>query len=186
MISDFYLWRQVSLPNLAILSCALLSHACSRDEMWSCCSAYVLTLGASVHAVWVGVLFTSPSVIGRFISQQHELVLSWEKTRIARPWRMPRIPTSRRPIVSAPICWRGRRRHVSLRLSSLFEDRLHSHILPFLKCLSFSLSCLLIARNGSIILLILCHMFVVQSLAFSFRLSRIRSLTEWCLRSSCI
>ena len=29
---------------------------------------------------------------------------------------MPRIPTSRRPIVAFPICWRGRRRQVSLRL----------------------------------------------------------------------
>ena len=45
-----------------------------------------------------------------------------------------------------------------------------------LKRLSFSLSCLLTARNGSKVLLSLCHVFVVESLAFSFRLSKVRSL----------
>ena len=35
------------------------SHACSRDEKWSDCAVWCAdTLRATVHAVWVGVLFT--------------------------------------------------------------------------------------------------------------------------------
>ena len=89
---------------------------------------------------------------------------------------MPGIPTSRRPIVTVPIGWRGRRRQVSLRL---FVDHpacssVDCIVIFFnsLKRLSFSLSYSLIARNGSIFLLSLCHIFVVQSLAFSFRLGQ--------------
>ena len=64
---------------------------------------------------WVFCSHT-PSVIGKFISQQPKLVLNSEKTRIVRPRRMPRISTSRRPIVTVPFCWRGRMRQVSLWL----------------------------------------------------------------------
>ena len=48
-----------------------------------------------------------------------------------------------------------------------------------LECLSFSLSYLLTARNGSVVLLGPCQVLVVQSFAFSFRLSKVRSLLEW-------
>ena len=61
------------------------------------------------------------------------------------------------------------------RTSNLFEGRLNSRILQFLQTHVLSLSYSLIARNGSVILLSLCHMFVVQSLAFSFRLSEVWS-----------
>ena len=46
-------------------------------------------------------------------------VVGWEKLRIVRRWRMPGIPTSRRPIVAVIICGRGRwrrKRQVSLVL----------------------------------------------------------------------
>ena len=48
------------------------------------------------------------------------------------------------------------------RTSSLFEDRLQSHILQFLRTLVlFSLSYLFASRNGSFFLLGPCHKFVV-------------------------
>ena len=82
---------------------------------------------------------------------------------------MPGIPTSRRPIVTVPIRWRGRRRQVSLRLfvEPPACSRVDCMVIFFnsLKRLSFSLSYLLIARNGSLILLSLCYIF-------SFRLSK--------------
>ena len=61
--------------------------------------------------------------------------------------------------------------------SSLCEGR-HCVVIFFnsLKRLSFSLSYSLTARNGLKVLLSLCHLFVVQSFAFSFRLSKVRSL----------
>ena len=54
-----------------------------------------------------------------------------------------------------------------------------------LKLLSFSLSYLLTARNGSVFFLGPCQVLVVQSFAFSFRLSKVWSLIEWLLRSFC-
>ena len=52
-----------------------------------------------------------------------------------------------------------------------------------LEWLSFALSYLLTARNGSIFFLGPCQVLVVHSFAFSFRLSKVRSLIEWLLRS---
>ena len=95
-----------------------LSLACSRDEKWSDCAVWCAdTLCASVHAVWVGVLFTTPVGYREVYIPATEIgpKLS-EKSRIVRPRRLPRIPTSRRPIVTVPICWRGRMRQVSLWL----------------------------------------------------------------------
>ena len=45
---------------------------------------------------------------------------------------------------------------------------------------------LLTARNGSVFFLGPCQVLVVQSFAFSSRLSKIRSLIEWLLKSFCI
>ena len=47
-----------------------------------------------------------------------------------------------------------------------------------LEWLSFSLSYLLTAKNGSIFFLGPCQVLVVQSFAFSFRLSKVKSLIE--------
>ena len=55
-----------------------------------------------------------------------------------------------------------------------------------LECLSFSLSYLLTARNGSVVLRGPCQVLVVQSFAFSFCLSKIKSLIEWLLKSFCV
>ena len=49
--------------------------------------------------------------------------------------------------------------------------------------LSFSLSYLLTARNGSFFFLGPCQVLFGQSFAFSFRLSKVRSLIEWLLES---
>ena len=55
-----------------------------------------------------------------------------------------------------------------------------------LELLSFSLSHLLTAKNGSIFFLGPCQVLVVQSFAFFVRLSKVKSLIEWLLRSFCI
>ena len=49
--------------------------------------------------------------------------------------------------------------------------------------LSISLSYFLIARIGSVFFLGPCQVLVVQSFAFSFRSSKVRSLIEWLLKS---
>ena len=54
-----------------------------------------------------------------------------------------------------------------------------------LKLVSFSLSYLFTARNGPVFILGPCQVLVVQSFAFSFRLSKVRSLIEWLQRSLC-
>ena len=48
-------WMTIVLGHKDVQSSAfqLLSHACSRDEMWSICSGCVVTLCASVHAIFV-------------------------------------------------------------------------------------------------------------------------------------
>ena len=55
-----------------------------------------------------------------------------------------------------------------------------------LDLLSFSLSYLLTARNGSVFFLGSSQVLVMQSFAFSFRLSKVGSLIDWLLRSFCI
>ena len=88
-----------------------MSHACSRDEMWSCCATlYVLCL-------WV-CCSHHPSVVWRFFSRQQKLVLTLRKiSQVVRPWRMLRIPTGRLPMGSIRIWWRWRScRQVSPRL----------------------------------------------------------------------
>ena len=77
-----------------------------------------------------------------------------------RQWRSCR-PVSPRPFVEHPTCFRVNR-------AVVFFDAL--------EWLSFSLSYLLTARNGSTFFLGLCQVLVVQSFAFSFRLSKVRSL----------
>ena len=95
---------------------------------------------------------------------------------------MPGIPTSCRPMVAFPIRgrrrWR-RRRQVSERWfieppACSRVDRIVVFFNSF-ELLSFSLSYLLVSRNDSTFLLGPCHMFVMQSLAFSFRMSKTRS-----------
>ena len=51
------------------------------------------------------------------------------------------------------------------------------------KLLPFSPSYVLTARNISVFLLGSCQVLVMQSFAFSFRLSKVGSLTEWMLSS---
>ena len=95
---------------------------------------------------------------------------------------MPGIPNSCRPIVTFPILWTRTMAKMATSFSapvretsSLFDGRPHSRILQLLRTF-FSLSYLLASRNGSVFLLGPCHVFVVQSLAFSFRLSKVGSL----------
>ena len=52
--------------------------------------------------------------------------------------------------------------------------------------LFFSLSYLLTAMDGSMFLLGPCQVLVMHSFAFSFRLSKVRSLIGWLLRSFCV
>ena len=72
----------------------------------------VLTHCAHLYMLYESVFCSlTRSIVGNFIFRQPNLVRNSEEiSRIFRPWRMPRTATSRRPIVTVPICWRGRRR----------------------------------------------------------------------------
>ena len=119
-----------------------------------------------------------------------------------RPWRLLRIPIPRLPIGLVPL-WRKWRSCLQvgprpwrscLQVSprSFAEpptcSRVNRVVIFFvaLELLSFSLSYMLTARDGLVFFLGPCQVLVVQSFAFSFRLSKVRSLTEWLLRSFCI
>ena len=72
------------------------------------------------------------------------------------------------------------------KTSILFEV---NHIVEFFdsfELLFFSLSYLLTARGGSKLLMGPCQVLVMQSFALSFRLSKVRSLIKWLLRSFCV
>ena len=129
--------------------------------MWSYCALYVLTHRAHTCCMSACSVHTHRRLSGSLST------------------------ASRRPMVTVPICWRGRRRQVSLRLfiQPPACSKIDWIVILFnsLKRLSFSLSYLLVASNGSILLLSPCHIFVVQSLAFSICLSKIRSLMWWLL-----
>ena len=154
----------------------------------------------SVRAVFVGVLFTLPSVGWRFFSRQPKPVATLRWSPIVRAWRMLRIPIARLPLGLVP-CWRRWRSflhvnprswrrclQVSPRLSAEPPTcfRVNGVVVLFIafKLLPFfSLSSLLIARNISVFLLGSCQVLVKQSFAFSFRLSKVGSLIEWQLSS---
>ena len=104
-------------------------------------------------------------------------------SQIVRPWRMLRVPTARLPMSSIPIWWRWRScRQVSPRLFIELPAclRVNREVAFFdaLECLSSSLSYLLTARNGSVVLLGPCQVLFVQSFAFSFRLSK-SQVVDW-------
>ena len=86
-------WGHTNVQSWAL---QLLSHACSRDEMWSCCATlYVLYL-------WV-YCSHSPSVGWRFFSQATETCPNSEKkSPIVKTWRMLRIPIARLPLGLVP------------------------------------------------------------------------------------
>ena len=106
-------------------------------------------------------VYTPRRLSGSLSPGRPKLVLILRKNlRMVRPWRMPRIPTS---------------------CGDKFPcDNLSNHCtVVFFKISSNAcsfLSYLLASRNGSIFLLGPCQIFVVQSLAFSFRLSKVKSL----------
>ena len=122
----------------------------------------------NVSCEWVFCVH-APSVVGKFLCRPTETGLKIENfSRMVRPWRMPGIPTSRRPIVAFPICGRGRwrrRRQVSLRwfIEPPACSRIDRTVVFFnsFERLFFSLSYLLASRNGSTFLLGPCHIFVV-------------------------
>ena len=108
---------------------------------------------------------------------------------IVRAWRMLRIPIARLPLGFVPL-WRR------------WRSCLQAGLRPSRSCLQvsprplvepptcFRINSVLIffvvtARNGSMFFLGPCQVLVVQSFAFSFRLSEVRSLIEWLLRSFC-
>ena len=162
----------------------LLSHACSRDAMWSCCATlYVLYL-------WV-YCSRLPSVGWMIFSRQPKPVLTLRKITNRQGLKNaknsncssstgfgPTLTTMTklfadwpRPFVEPPTCFRVNRAvifFVALKLSS------------------FSLSYVLTVRNGSVFFLGPCQVLVVQSFALSYRLSEIGSLIEWLPRSFCI
>ena len=76
---------------------------------------------------------------------------------------------SPRPFVESPTCFKVNRVVI---------------FFVALKLLSFSLPHLLTARNGSVLFLGPCQVLVMQSFAFSCRLSKVGSLIEWLLSSS--
>ena len=158
----------------------LLSHACSRDEMWS-------LLCHSVRVVFVGVLFTHPvGWLEVFLQATEPSPDSDKKSQIVRPWRMLRVRTARLPMGSIPMRWRWRScRQVSPRLfvepPACFRVNREVEFFDSFELLFFSLSNLWIARDGSVVSLSPCQVLVVQSFAFSFRLSKVGSLIEWLL-----
>ena len=118
---------------------------------------------------------------------------------IVRTWRMQIIQIARLPLGLVPRRRRGRsclqvgvrawRRclQVSARMSveppTCVRVNVVKVFLDF-KLLPFPLSYLLTARNISVFLLCYCQVLVVQSFAFSFLLSKIKSLIERKLSSS--
>ena len=82
-------------------ACALSSHACSRDEMWSWCATLL------VLYLWV-YLFTPPPLslrrrlAGGFFPSNRNLSKQWEKSPHVRTWRVLRIPIARLPLGLVP------------------------------------------------------------------------------------
>ena len=136
---------------------------------WNVVNLFSMCCSASVRAVWVGVLFTlSVGCLEVFLQSTEAGPKLRKNSRSVRPWRMLGIPTSRRPMGSIPICWPWRScRQVSPPL--LIEPpaclRVNQEVVFFdaLECLSFSLSNLLTARDGSVVLLSPCQVLVVHS-----------------------
>ena len=157
----------------------------------------VIILCNSVSAVLVGVLFTPHVGWLEVFLQATETCPNSEKkcSPIVRTWIMLRIPIARLPMVWShvddeevgPRSWRS-----CLQVSPrLFVEpptcfRVNCVVVFFvaLKLLSFSLSYLLTAKSGSVFLLGSCQVLVLQSFAFSFRLSKVGSSIEWLLSSS--
>ena len=137
--------------------------ACEQTVRMNCtCS--------NMSCEWVFCHHT-PSVVGKFFSRPTETGLLIEKNKfneLSDREESQGIPTSRRPIVAAPICWRWRRRRrrqVSLRYfkESPACSRTDCIVIFFISFerVFFSLSYLLASRNGSTFLLGPCHVLVV-------------------------
>ena len=169
------MWMTIILrtQKCAIL---ILSHACSRDEVWLCCATlYVLYLWVYCsHSPWVG---------WRFFSRQPKPVPTLRKITIHQAWRLLRIPLARLPLglvprrrrwrsclQVGPRSWR-RWLQVSPRLSVEPPNcfRVNGVVVLFVafKLLPFSLSYLLTARNNSVFLLGSCQVLVMQSSLFA-------------------
>ena len=156
----------------------------------------------SVRAVFVGVLFTPPSVGWRFFSRQPKPVLTLRKitnrqglknaensncsssngfgptlttmTKLSAGW--PATLTKLSAGFPATLC----------RTSNLFSGQLRSHILRCPRIVVLFAVLFVDCEDGSVFFLGPCQVLVVQSFAFSFRLSKVGSLIEWWLRSFCI
>ena len=151
--------------------------------------------------MWVYYSHT-PLVGWRFFSKQPKPVLTLrnKNSPVARAWRMLRIPIAHLLMGLVP-CWRRWRSCLQfcprswqscmqvsplpvVEPSTWFRVNRMVTFVVALKLLSFSLSYLLTARNGSVFFLGRCQVLVMQSFAFSFRLSKVGSLIEWLLSSS--
>ena len=155
-------WRHNDVQSWAL---QLLSHACSRDAMWSSCATlYVLCLWMCCSHL--------PSVGWRFFSRQPKPVLTLRKKSSNGFDPNAMTMTKLSAGFTATPC----------RTSNLFFGStaqsyfsLPSNCCP-VRCLT----------GGSIFFLGPCQVLVAQSFAFSFRLSKVSSLIEWLLTSFCI
>ena len=144
-------------------------------QLCTCCIC-----GCTVHI--------HPSVGWMFLLQLTEICPNSEKnSSVVRAWRMLRIPIARLPMGLVPL-WRRWRSCLQVGPRP-WRSCLQVSPRPFvqpptcfrvdrvviffvaLELLSFSLSYLLTARSGSWFFLGPCQVLVVQSFAFSFRMS---------------
>ena len=169
--------------------CAILSLAALEPLVFAWWN--VIMLCNSVRAVFVGVLF-SLRLAGFFLQatetcpkSEHKIHQSsgleewWEFQLLVFQWVWSHFDDEDEAVCrlardqdeEPPTCFRVNR-------AVVFFDAL--------EWLSFSLSYLLTAENGSIFFLRPVQVLVVQSFAFFFRLSKVRSLIERLLRPYCI
>ena len=105
---------EATFVSKVVTQAARLSTICSMFVIFA---SYEATVWESVwESVWAqfsnlctlcasrGTFAIFMNISLMFISRQPKLVQNSEKTRIVRPRRMPTIPTSRRPLVTVPIC----------------------------------------------------------------------------------
>ena len=143
----------------------------------------------SVRAVFAGVLFTHPVGWLEIFSRQPKPVITMRKeSPLCQDLKKaensncssstgfgPTLTTMTKPFAGSP----------RLSLEPPTCVRVNDEVVFFVafKLLPFSLSYLLTAKNISVFLLGSCQVLVLQWFAFSFRLSKVRSLIEWKLSS---
>ena len=121
MISRFFIskWKQCN----RFLRCSL-SHACSRNEIWSCC--------ATLYLLYMWVYFSHhPPVSRRFFSGQPKPVLTFRKFKIARH-PLGLVPVDDDDEASCRLA-----RHPDEDVSNLFSGQRRSRIFRCLQIVAF-------------------------------------------------